>query len=122
MSKTMQVYNLAHQLARELAQSEEYQQLIKARNKVMEVETARSMLEDFQKQQLEIQEAQLRGEEVPQEKVESIKKLYEIISAHPAIRDYRLAELRLVRVLGDIEKIIWDAVREALIVPPEIGK
>ena len=117
-----EVYNLAYQLARELARSEVYQQLLQARNKINEVESARSMLEDFQKQQLEIQQAQMRGEEVPQEKIESIRKLYEIISAHPAIRDYRMAELYLVRVLGDIEKILWDAVRDALIVSPEMGK
>ncbi len=111
----MLAYDTAHRLARELTETEEYRALIQARNKVYESEANKTMLEDFQKKQTELNKAHLAGEQVPPEKVEQLQKLMEVMMMNPVIRDYRIAELKIVRLMGDIEKILWDAVRPGLI-------
>lgn len=110
----MLVYDQAHRLAKELRESEEYRNLIQSKEKVNEVESNRAMLEDFQKKQLELQKAHMSGETVDQKKVEELEKLMEIMMSNPIIRDYRMAELRLVRLMGDIENILWGAVKDGL--------
>jgi len=114
----MLVYDQAHRLAGELKQSEEYQQLLQARERVERVESARAMLLDFQQQQKDLQEALMRGETIPPERQEQMQKLMEIVAANPTVMEYRTAELRLLRLMGDLEKIIWDAAQEALLINP----
>ena len=110
----MLVYDLAHQLAREITETEEYRNLIKLRNEIHEVEANREMLVDFQKRQNELLKVHMAGETPAPEKVEELEKLMEVMMMNPVIRDYRLAEIRLIRVLGDIEKIIREAISPAL--------
>lgn len=114
----MLVYDLAHRLAKEIKDSEEYQKLLQARERVNQSEGARSMLEDFQKQQMTLQQALLKGETVSEEKAQQLEELNKILAANPTVAEYRVAELRLVRLMGDIEKILWDSVQEALLVNP----
>jgi len=110
----MQFYDHIHRAAREITQTEEYRKLMEARDKVYESEANRQMLEDFQKKQNEMNKAHLAGETLPKEQVEQMEKLMEVMMMNPVIRDYRIAEMRLIRLMGDVEKILWDAVRPAL--------
>ena len=76
------------------------------------------MLEDLQKQQLALQQALLQGESIPEEKRERIEEMGRIVAANPTVTEYRVAELALVRLMGDVEKILWDGVQDALLVEP----
>lgn len=114
----MLVYDLTHQLAREIRQSGEYQRLRQAKEKVSQNPGARSMLEDFQKQQLALQQALLKGESISEEKKRQIEEMSRIVAANPTVTEYRVAELAMVRLMGDVEKILWDAVQDALLVKP----
>ncbi|NPV92399.1 MAG: YlbF family regulator [Firmicutes bacterium] len=116
----MLVYDLARQLAKEIGESEEYRLLLKAKERINQNEAARVMLEDFQKQQLELQQTIIKGEAVPEDKARQLEELNKILAANPSITEYRVAELRLVRLMGDVEKILWDSVQDALMVKPEV--
>ena len=114
----MLVYDLARKLSKEIGESEEYLQLLKAKERINQNEGSRLMLEGFQRQQLELQQVILKGEPVSEEKTRQLEELNRILAANPSITEYRVAELRLVRLMGDVEKILWDSVQDALLVKP----
>lgn len=97
---------LAKELAEALRESEEYREYQEAKKKVDEHEAAKIMLEDFRKKQLELEKKRLAGEEIPQAEMEKIKKLSEIITYNPYLRDYLLAEVKLQQLMMEIQKII----------------
>lgn len=102
----MKPINLAKELAEALRESEEYREYQEAKKKVDEHEAAKIMLEDFRKKQLELEKKRLAGEEIPQAEMEKIKKLSEIITYNPYLRDYLLAEVKLQQLMMEIQKII----------------
>jgi cell fate (sporulation/competence/biofilm development) regulator YlbF (YheA/YmcA/DUF963 family) len=106
----MNVYDLAHNLARGLNTSPEYKNYQEALSKIKGDKEKENLLADFRKKQMEIQALQLMGKEVPKEKMDELHKAMEILSFHPVIKEYLEAEFRLGRVLSDVQKIIADAV------------
>ena len=104
------VYDHAHSLARALKQSPEFQTFKAAREKVMARESARKMVEDFERRRLELQAQALQGKEPTAEQKESLQKLYEVVSMDGDVRNYLAAEMRFATILSDVQKIIGEAV------------
>jgi cell fate (sporulation/competence/biofilm development) regulator YlbF (YheA/YmcA/DUF963 family) len=111
----MLIYDQIHRLAREITETEEYQKLILAQEKLCQSEANWTMLEDFQKKQNELNKLHMAGETLSKEKVEQMEQLMEVMMMNPIIRDYRIAEMILIRLMGEVEKILWDAVKPALV-------
>lgn len=110
----MSTHDAAHQLARSVQQSREYQEMLRVKESIQDNPAAREMIEDFRLKQLEVQAAQLGGENVPEEKLKQLNALYEILALNPAVKAYLAAEYNLGRLLADVQKIIGDAVGDAL--------
>lgn len=110
----MNIYDVAHQLAKELNASEDYQSYVLAKNKVKEDAANTKMLADFQMKQFEIQQYQILGQEVSQEKQAELERLYSLVSLNPVIKDYLEAEFKFSRMMNDIQKILSEAVKEAI--------
>lgn len=106
----MSVYNKAHDLARELAASEEYKEYLKAKENMEKDKTNLSILEEYRRKQWEVQMAQLLGQEVDEELLVQLEQIYQILSLNPAINEFLLAEYRFTRMLGDIQKILAESV------------
>ena len=106
----MLVYDRAHELARALKQSEEYQSYLRAQERIQGDESAKKMLSDLRARQWQLQAAQLAGQEVPQDQPRQVEKLYEVVSYHPGLRDLLQAEYRLGKMLADVQKIIAESV------------
>lgn len=104
------VYDQAHALARVLKQSHELQVFKAAREKVMARESARQMLADFEKKRIELQALAVQGKEPSAQQAEGLQKLYDTIALDPDLRTYLQAEVRLGQLLGDIYRIIGEAV------------
>lgn len=102
------VYDYAHQLARALKNSDEYQKYWEAKNDIMDDEIAQKTFQDFRQQQLSVHAAQLSGNGIAPEEQERMEKLYEIISLNPKIKAFLEAETRVITILADIEKILTD--------------
>ena len=108
----MKVYDEAHRLARELAASKEYTNLVAVRNKLKDDEKTENMVKDFRMKQFELQAAQLTGQEDTKEKEEKLQQLYAVLSANSLAREVLEAEYSFNKLYTDIQKIINEAIEE----------
>ena len=108
----MTAYDKAHELAKLLGSSDEYNLFKKAKYSLERDHENVKMLQNFRRKQLEIQMAQISGAEIDEEYIEQTEKLYEVLSMNPKINEYLNAEYRLSRMMSDIQKILGDAVNE----------
>lgn len=103
------VYDKANELARELAQSEEYQTYKTTRTDAMESETTRTLIGELHQLQLRAQAMMVSGQK-DEEALERMQKISEILQFNAQASAYLMAEFRLHRMLGDVYKILADAI------------
>ncbi len=104
------VYDLAHQLARAIKNSQEYRDYVEKKNIAYKDKKNKEMIEDFRKKVLDIQIKRMSGKEVSQEEMDKLKKLEEILRLNPTVNDFLMAEFRYSRMIEDISKILGDAI------------
>lgn len=88
----MNVQKKAEELADAIVNSDEYQRMLEAREKVNEHQAAKVMLRDFQEKQLELHSYQMQGGKVTPEQEEQLQSLFGVISVNPYIRELFEAE------------------------------
>lgn len=110
----MPVLGTAHQLAQEIKNSEEYQAFIHTKEILKNDEANYRIIRDFQMKQMEVQQAQLFGLEVTEEKQQEMERLYSLLSLNPAAREYLEAEFKISRLISDVQRIIGEAIIDAL--------
>lgn len=110
----MSPYEIAHQLAQALCESVDYRDFLVIKEKVKADEGNFNMIKDFQIKQWEIQQTQMLQQEVSSEKKQELERLYSMISLNASAREYLEAEFSISRLVNDIQKIIGDAIKEAL--------
>lgn len=108
----MNVYDIAHQLARALRNSEEYQKFLEARSRVEADPKNKEMLRDYRRSQWEFQKARLLGKELGEEEKERVKRLTELVNLNPTLSELFSCEMRFARLMADIQKILIDAIPE----------
>jgi cell fate (sporulation/competence/biofilm development) regulator YlbF (YheA/YmcA/DUF963 family) len=106
----MSVYDKAYELARALAASPEYKEYLSCRDKLLQDQRNFSILEDFRRQQWELQMAQILGQEVEEEVAEELDQIYALLSANPIINEFLTAEYRLSKMMSEIQRIVGEAV------------
>lgn len=106
----MKAVELAKQLAKSLAESEEYQNYKKFKEILDGHEAAKTMLEDFRKKQWELERKKLNGDKLLGPYEDELRKLSEIIGLNPYIRDYLMAEYHFAQVFSEVQQIIGEAV------------
>ncbi|PKM83864.1 MAG: hypothetical protein CVU88_00785 [Firmicutes bacterium HGW-Firmicutes-13] len=106
----MKVYDQAHALAKALKDSDEYKNFIEAKDKLEEDEKAKEMFLDFRKYEFEFQKEKFEGKKPDEEKIERLKNMYEVVNMNLVIKHYLAAEYRFGKMMGDISKILGDAV------------
>ncbi len=103
----MNVYDEAHSLAKAIKASEEYLQF-KEQEKVIEANpNLKAMVDDYQKQQMELQAAQMTGE-VPEEAMQKFQKSAAIIMADPTAANYLQCQMRYALMMQDVLQIIGE--------------
>ncbi|SES71815.1 Cell fate regulator YlbF, YheA/YmcA/DUF963 family (controls sporulation, competence, biofilm development) [Natronincola peptidivorans] len=105
----MNVYDDAHQLANSLKGSNQYQDYKKLEKRVKENPQNKTMIEDFRKRQIEIQGLQMMGQEVEESKMKELQNLHNTLMQNPLIAEFIHAEYKLTQMMGDIYKILGDA-------------
>jgi cell fate (sporulation/competence/biofilm development) regulator YlbF (YheA/YmcA/DUF963 family) len=103
------VYDTAHKLAEELKASEEYTTYAAAREQAMENATTRALIDEYNKLQIRAQAALINGDR-ENESVKKLQKIGELLQFDQTASAYLMAEFRLKRALGDVYKILADAV------------
>ncbi|MFZ5942855.1 MAG: YlbF family regulator [Bacillota bacterium] len=104
----MNVYDSAHNLARSLKNSQEYEKYQAALSKIKGDQEKESILTSLRKKQMEIQGLQMMGREVSADKMQELEKASQILNFHPVIKDFLEAEYQLGRMIADVQKIIGE--------------
>lgn len=107
----MNPYDLAHQLARALKESQEYREYKQAKANMDLDDDKKKMIEDYRQKQMEIHKRQIMGEKVDEAEVQKLHYLFNILTMDDQIKYLVEAEMRLARLLNDIYKIIEDAIK-----------
>ncbi|NMB07729.1 MAG: YlbF family regulator [Tissierellia bacterium] len=104
------VYDLAHQLARAIKDSDEYKSFVEKKEALEKNEKNKKMVEDFQEQVLQLQIDYMGGKDIDEAEIEKIGKLEEVLTLNPVINSYFQAELRFSQMMQDINGIIGEAI------------
>ena len=103
------VYDTANLLANELKNSVEYREYAAAKERAMENASTRSLIEEYNRLQILAQAAMIAGDRGG-ESVQKLQKIGELLQFDRDASAYLMAEFRLKRMLGDVYKILAEAV------------
>lgn len=106
----MDVRKKAQELADAIVNSEEYKRFITAQTQVEGHQAALVMLRDFQKRQFELHKQQMEGTPITESQTEELRKLYEIISVNPYIRELFEAEFVFSGMMMEVQDILAKAI------------
>jgi cell fate (sporulation/competence/biofilm development) regulator YlbF (YheA/YmcA/DUF963 family) len=103
----MSVEATARRLKKKLENSDEYQNYLELREKVIEKEGSKKMLLDYQNLMMEMQTKRMSGEELSAEDQEKLKNLQNFIEINNNVKKYLEAEYNLSKMINDIQKTIF---------------
>lgn len=106
----MNVYDQAHNLARAIRECEEYRQYAKQRDLVNANPQLKSMIDDFQKQQIAIQAAQMAGDEVSPETMGQLQQSMQILMTDPIAAEYIQCQMRFALMMQDVFGILNEVI------------
>ncbi len=102
-------YSMAHQLAREIRESEEYRTYHGLKETVMGEETTAALIREYRKLQISIQMAAMSGQAPAAEDQQRFSGISALLFSKPEVSQYLLAEMRLQQALADIFRIVTEA-------------
>lgn len=79
------IYDLAYDLEKGLRDSQEFQTLKEAYEKVMGDPSAKQMFDNFRETQLNLQQKQMQGEDISEEEVEKARQVVELVQQNEDI-------------------------------------
>lgn len=104
------VYDKAHELARELKNHPDILAYRAANDKIKGDETAKKMLEDFRKLQYEAYNEKMKNKKLSKETEEKLQSLGSIISMNQGVAAYLQTEMKFGVLWEDLLKILSDSV------------
>lgn len=108
------IHDKAHELARELKQTDEYKEYITSLERLKLDEPGFTMVKDLRTKQIELQQAALLGADVPPDKIKALEAAHALAAQRPSVADFMSKEMRLLVILNDIESIIQGAIGESM--------
>ncbi|OPH46819.1 hypothetical protein BC351_12830 [Paenibacillus ferrarius] len=102
----MNVHDKAYELAKAIKDSNEYKDMLESRAQIEQDPSSQSLLADFRQRQGELQQKIGMDGMPPQEDMEQLQKLYEVLALNPRINQLFDVERRLSVVLEDVQRII----------------
>lgn len=106
----MNVYDKAHELARELKNSPEYQEYQRCKEVAMENETQKALIQEYKKLQFQLQVSVAGGGKPDPAEMERLQKIMAVLQLSQDATRYLMAEFQLQKLLADIYKILGEAV------------
>lgn len=105
----MNVYDEAHSLARAIKESNEFLEFDKVRKEVEEDKEVSEMIADMQKLQIELQTAQISGQQPPEDLISRIQSLSTMLATKPLAARFMQAEAAFSVMMNDVFQIIGEA-------------
>ncbi|CCU77814.1 hypothetical protein HSACCH_00185 [Halanaerobium saccharolyticum subsp. saccharolyticum DSM 6643] len=103
----MSVEATAQRLKKKLENSDEYQNYLELRKKVMAKEGSKKMLLDYQNLMMEMQTKRMSGEELSEEDKERLQNLQNFIEINNNVKKYLEAEYNVSKMINDVQKTIF---------------
>ena len=103
------IYDNARKLADELKNSEEYRAYRAARERAFQNDSTKNLIAEYHKLQRKAQ-ASVLGGEPNQELMQQLQKLGEVLQFDADAAAFLMAEYRLNTMLGDVYKILAEAI------------
>ena len=110
----MKVYDKANELAKDLTECNEYLTYKKIKEEVYANPDLKDKIKEFDKIRYDTQVIAIQGEKQDENKIKKLQELYEILLKEPKVKEYFDAEVRFNVLLGDVNKIIGEAVKDVL--------
>jgi len=105
----MFVYDKAHELAKQIKDSEDYKEYARLKELVTADEQTKGLLGDYKKLQMEAQASYMTGKELDEETMDKLKKLGEVLQFNKDVTAFFAAEYKFQTMISDVYKIIGDA-------------
>ena len=102
-------YTIAHRLANDIKQSEEYQTYHGMKDSVLADETTAALIKEYKKLQVKLQMGAVAGHQPDETDMQRFQGITSLLFTNPDVSRFMLAEMRLQQALADIFKIINDA-------------
>lgn len=103
-------YDKAHELVRAIKDHESYQGLVEAHNMLNQDADAKNSFIQFRKLQMEVNQAEMFGQPVANEKVQQVALEYAKLSRNKLIADVFNAEASFVQMFSDVQQIIQNGI------------
>ena len=110
----MQVYDTVNKLAEEIKSSTEYMDLKNAKQAINIMPEYKKKIDEFNKLRYEEQLNSMQTGKTDEAKMIDIQNMYKEMIEIPEIRKYFDAELKFNVMLGDVNRIISEAVKDLL--------
>ena len=110
----MQVYDTVNKLAEEIKSSTEYMDLKNAKQAINIMPEYKKKIDEFNKLRYEEQLNSMQTGKTDEAKMIDIQNMYKEMIEIPEIRKYFDAELKFNVMLGDVNRIISEAVKDIL--------
>ncbi|MCI9063473.1 MAG: YlbF family regulator [Clostridia bacterium] len=111
----MQVYDTANRLAKEIKESEEYINYKMAKQAVNMNSELKDKIAEFEKARYEEQIIAMQTGKADEEKMKKVQELYANLIEIDEAKKFFDAELKFNILLGDVNKIISEAVKDVLV-------
>jgi len=115
MTNNNNPYDLAHELARSITDNETYQRYIKAQMELDQNPEAKEKVRQFRALQMEVNQAQILGQNLPDDKVQQVTLEYAKLNREKSIADFFTAEGMFMQMFTDIQQIIQKSLESGFI-------
>ena len=104
----MNVYEQAHSLAAAIRESEEYKQYEQHKKIIESNPQLNDSIKDLMAKQVEMQAAQMMGNEIPPETFQQLQQLSAILMQDPTAAQYLQCQMRFSVMMAYVYKIIGE--------------
>lgn len=102
-------YDIAHELARQIEQSDERREYARLKEIVEESDTSAALIKEYRRLQMMLQMSSLAGGSMPSEEMTRFSQLSSLLYAGTDTSAFLLAEMRLQQVMADIFALLTKA-------------
>ena len=104
------VYDLAHELARSLKETDQYKDMKKFRDQVNANESLKKMVDDFSALSVQVQSALMTGQQPDEELMQKLTATQAIVMQDPTCASLLSSEMAFSTIIADISKILTEAI------------
>ncbi len=104
------VYDLAHELARSLKETDQYKDMKRLRDQVNANESLKKMVDDFSALSVQVQTALMSGQQPDEELIKKLTATQAIVMQDPTCAALLNSELAFSTIVADISKILTESI------------